>query len=136
MVEQPARLYTSIAGIFLLAQGTSTLVFRLYPPLDQAFPQLLAVTQMVPSHSILHILTGLLALAVLVWGGERGAFWFAAGFGLFYTGLALYGMITMQPTVFGLQPFDHPFHLLLGILGLVAAGIDHYRTNMRKKASL
>jgi hypothetical protein len=136
MIKQPARLYTSIAGIFLLAQGTSTLAFRLYPPLDQAFPQLLAVTQMVPSHSILHILTGLLALVALFWGGERGAFWFAAGFGLFYTGLALYGMITMQPTVFGLQPFDHPFHLLLGILGLVAAGIDHYRTNMRKKASL
>jgi hypothetical protein len=133
VVKQPARLYTAIAGIFLLAQGISTLVFRLYPPLDQAFPHLLAVTQMVPPHSILHILTGLLALAALYWGGERGTFWFAVAFGLFYTALALYGIITMQPTVFRLQTFDHPFHLLLGVLGLVAAGISYYRTNIRKK---
>lgn len=54
-----ARLYTAISGILLLLQGTSTLAFRLYPSLDRAFPQLLAVTQMVPAHSILHILTGL-----------------------------------------------------------------------------
>jgi hypothetical protein len=136
MIRQPARLYTAIAGIFLLAQGISTLVFRLYPPLDQAFPQLLAVTQMVPPHSMLHILTGLLALAALYWGGERGVFWFAAGFGLFYTLLALYGMMTMQPTVFRLQSFDHPFHLLLGVLGLAAAGIAYYRPHIRKKVSL
>lgn len=135
MIKQPARLYTAIAGIFLLLQGTSTLAFRLYPPLNQAFPQLLAVTQMIPPHSILHILTGLLALVVLYWGDERGAFWFAAGFGLFYTGLAFFGMITMQPTVFGLQPFDHSFHFLLGGLGLATAGV-YYRSNMRKKASL
>ena len=136
MIKQPARLYTLIAGLFLLAQGISTLAFRLYPPLDQAFPQLLAVTQMVPPHSLLHILTGLLALAALFWGGERGVLWFAAAFGLFYPALALYGMITMQPTVFRLQSFDHPFHLLLGVLGLVAAGISYYRPNIRKKVSL
>jgi hypothetical protein len=135
MIKQPARLYTAIAGIFLLLQGTSTLAFRLYPPLDQAFPQLLAVTQMTPPHSILHILTGLLALVVLVWGGERGAFWFASGFGLFYTGLAFFGMITMQPTVLGLQPFDHPIHLFLGVMGLAAAGI-YYRSHIGMKASL
>jgi hypothetical protein len=106
----------------------------LFPTWDQAFPQLLAVTQMIPPHSILHILTGLLALVVLFRGGERGAFWFAAGFGLFYTVLAFFGMITMQPTVLGLQLFDHPFHFLLGGLGLVAA-IIHYRSDMRRKAS-
>jgi hypothetical protein len=135
MIKWAARLYTAIVGIFLLLQGTFTLAFRLYPPLDQAFPLLLAVTQMIPPHSILHILTGLLALAVLYLGGVRGAFWFAAGFGLFYTGLACFGMITLQATVFGLQPFDHPFHLLIGGLGLVAAGIN-YRSATNKKVSL
>lgn len=134
MIKQPTRLYTAIAGIFLLLQGTSTLAFRLYPPLDQAFPALLDLTRMIPPHSVLHILTGILALVVLFRGGERGAYWFAAGFGLFYTVLAFFGMITMQPTVLGLQPFDHPFHFLLGGLGLVAAGI-YYRSDMRRKAS-
>ena len=130
-----ARLYTAISGIFLLLQGTSTLAFRLYPSLDRAFPQLLAVTQMVPAHSILHILTGLIAFAILRWGGEQGSFWFATGFGLFYTGLALFGMATMHPTVLRLQPFDHPFHFLLGGLGIITAVIYFY-LYMRKDSSI
>ena len=122
MIKQPSRFYTAFSGIFLLLQGTTTLAFRMYPQLDQAFPQLLAVTQMIPPHSILHILTGILALLVLWKGGERGALLFALGFGAFYSGLAVYGFITHEHTIFGLQPFDHPFHLLLGIWGLAATG--------------
>ena len=57
MIKSPARLYTAVSGIFLLLQGTSTLAFRLFPPLDQAFPALLATTQMIPIHSTLHIIT-------------------------------------------------------------------------------
>lgn len=136
MTKQPTYLYTAIFGIFLLLQGTSTLAFRLYPPLDQAFPALLAVTQMMPPHSILHMLTGILALVMLYWGGVRGTFWFATGFGLFYAGLAFFGMITHHATVFGLQPFDHPFHLFLGGMGLLAAGHYLYRSPKRKKALL
>ena len=51
MNKQPPHIYTAIAGIFLLLQGTSTLAFRVYPPLDRSFPALLAVTQMTPPHS-------------------------------------------------------------------------------------
>jgi hypothetical protein len=136
MIKQRTRLYTAIAGSFLLLQGTSTLAFRLVPAVDQAFPALLAITRMVPPHSILHILTGILALVVLFRGGERGPFWFAAGFGLFYVGLAFVGMMIGHPTILGLQPFDHFFHILLGGLGLLAVGLDLYRTDHRKKASL
>ncbi|MEO7909261.1 MAG: DUF4383 domain-containing protein [Roseiflexaceae bacterium] len=132
----PTRLYTAAAGIFLLLQGTSTLAFRLFPPLDQAFPALLAVTHMIAPHSILHILTGVVALVVLLRGGERGSWWFAAGFGLFYVGLALFGMITHHPTVLDLQPFDHPIHLSLGVLGLVVAWVYLVRVRRRKAASL
>jgi Domain of unknown function (DUF4383) len=90
---------------------------------------------MIAPHSTLHIVTGLAALGLLAWGGKRGTFWFSVGFGLFYSGLALLGMITMQPTALGLQPFDHPFHLLVGGLGLAAAGLS-YGVDLRKKASL
>jgi hypothetical protein len=128
------RWYTAVAGIFLLLQGTSTLAFRLIPALDAVFPQLLSVTQMVPVHSTLHILTGILALIVLFRGGERGALWFSAGFGAFYTGLALYGFVTHAPTVFHLQLFDHPFHLLLGLLGLAAAEVYFY-LNKKEESS-
>jgi hypothetical protein len=130
------RFYTAFSGIFLLLQGTSTLAFRLFPALDEAFPALLSVTQMIPIHSSLHILTGLLALLALFRGGQRGTFLFAAGFGIFYTSLALFGMITHQATILGLQPFDHPFHLFLGVWGLLAAGLSIYRAQNRKAASL
>ncbi len=91
---------------------------------------------MIPPHSILHILTGVLALVVLFRGGERGPFWFSAGFGVLYSGLALFGMITHHSTVFGLQPFDHPFHLFLGVLGLLVAGWYFYRLSRAEEALL
>ena len=135
-MRSPTRFYTAFSGIFLLLQGTSTLAFRLFPALDEAFPTLLSITQMVPVHSTLHILTGITALAVLFRGGEQGAFWFAAGFGIFYTGLALFGIITHHPTILRLQPFDHPFHLFLGAWGLLVAGLYFHRLQSRKAASL
>lgn len=127
MLKHPARLFTTFVGIFLLVQGTSTLLFRLVPSLDRAFPQLLAVTHMVSVHSMLHIVTGAIAIIILGRGGERGPLWFAAGFGLFYTALAIYGFLTGTPTIFHLQPFDHPFHLLIGVWGLVAAFIEYQK---------
>lgn len=136
MIKSPTRLYTAFSGIFLLLQGTSTLAFRLFPSLDKAFPALLSITQMIPPHSILHILTGIVALVVLFRVDPRGSFWFAVGFGLFYTGLAFFGMVTHHPTILGLQPFDHPFHLVLGLLGLLAASLSAYRSQSKTEASL
>jgi hypothetical protein len=135
-MKQPTYFYALITGIFLLLQGTSTLAFRLFPALDQAFPALLSVTRMIPPHSVLHILTGILALGVLLRGAERGWFWFAAGFGAFYIGLAVVAMLTGHPTILGLQPFDHPFHFLLGGLGILAVGLELYRTQRKRKAPL
>jgi hypothetical protein len=76
---------------------------------------------MIPVHSLLHIATGVLALATLRWGGPRGAFWFAVLFGSFYLLLAIVGGVTGSQVGLGLQPFDHPFHVLAGLPGLVAA---------------
>ena len=119
--------YTIVSGGFLLLQGTSTLLFRLVPALDRAFPALLGTTHMIPIHSTLHIATGLLALALLGWGGASGVWWFALGFGTFYTLLGLAGLLTGLQLGLGLQPFDHPFHLLAGLPGLVAAALCYRR---------
>jgi hypothetical protein len=131
VIKQPARFYTAVSGIFLLLQGISTLVFRLYPALDQAFPALLATTHMIPIHSTLHIVTGLLAVVILYRGKEREAFWFALGFGLFYLVLGLAGMFSGHQLGLGLQLFDHPIHLALGIVGIIAA----YQSNRIGKVS-
>ena len=121
------RAYAWLVGVFLLVQGLSTLAARLVPALDAAIPGLLYHTRMVPSHSLLHIATGLVALAVLRWGAAKARLRFALGFGLFYVALALAGMATGRALGLGLQPFDHPFHLLLGGLGLLAAALDARR---------
>ena len=131
MISQPARLYVLFAGVFLLLQGTSTLAFRLYPPLDRAFPALLELTRMIPTHSLLHIGTALIALWIFFKGGPRAPFWFALLFGLFYLFLAVAGHITGHQLGLGLQPFDHPFHVALGSLGLFAVAIEIYLSRLR-----
>jgi hypothetical protein len=123
----PTRAYAWFAGVFLLLQGASTLAMRLVPELDRAFPALLHHTRMVPSHSLLHIATALIAFAALRWGGRRGVARFAWGFGTFYIALALAGMASGSPLGLGLQAFDHPFHVLLGGLGLAAVWLQHRR---------
>ena len=135
MRSQPTRIYTMSAGVFLLAQGTSTLAFRLIPSLDQSFPPLLGITKMVPPHSLLHILTGLLALVVLWRSRARGPFWFALGFGSFYLALALLGITTGHPVMLGLQDFDHPFHILLGVLGILSAALQTFHSQAQKEGS-
>jgi hypothetical protein len=114
--------YARIVGGFLLFQGVVTGLFLLVDPLDEAFPAVLDTTRMVPEHSALHVVTGLLALALLRWGNTRALWWFAAGFGCFYTALGLGGLVTGHHLGLELQPFDHPFHLVVGITGLLAAG--------------
>lgn len=128
--------YAWFCGVFLLLQGSSTLLARLIPEVDRTFPWLLRATQMVPAHSALHIATALLALSVLLLGA-RPTWWFAVLFGSFYFGLGVLGLVrgTGGPDDFcglttglGLRAFDHPFHVLLGLLGIVAAWATRQRS--------
>lgn len=127
MNKHPARMFTALAGILLLLQGASTLLFRLIPSLDRAFPALLAVTQMIPVHSALHIVTGIVALSIFYRGGERDALWFTWGFSVFYLTLGLAGLLSGHTLGLGLQPFDHPVHIMLGLLGFFAAYLSSSR---------
>jgi hypothetical protein len=116
--------YAGIVGGFLLVQGLVTGVFLIVDSLDEAFPAVLDATRMVPQHSALHVLTGLVALALLRWGSPGALWWFAFGFGCFYTAVGLTGLTTGHQLGLELQPFDHPFHLVAGIPGLLAAAVD------------
>jgi hypothetical protein len=127
MLAQPTRLYTMFIGIALVLQGSVTLLARLYPPFDRAFPFVLEMTKLIPSHSLLHIATAIVAFGLNYWGGPRGPFRFALGFGLFYLALAIVGMISGHPLGLGLHAFDHPFHLFIGVLGLLAVAVEVVR---------
>jgi hypothetical protein len=128
-----ARVYTWVASLGLLAQGGSTLSALLVPALDRAVPALLQQTQMVASHSLLHIATGLVGVATLVFGGTVWPRRFAIGFGLFYVALAVAGERSGESLGLGLKAFDHPFHAVLGSFGLLAAGIDSIRARWAER---
>lgn len=117
------RLYTLLVALLLGLQGVSTLAALTVPAFDAALPLLLEQTQMTVQHSALHILTAAIGVAVLRLPGPRATFWFALAFGTFYTALALVGMASGSGLCLGLKSFDHPFHLLLGLPGLVSAGL-------------
>lgn len=119
-----STIYAWVASIGLLLQGTSTLIARLVPAVDRAFPALLQETHMIPSHSVLHIVSGLIGFALLASRGRAGARLFALGFGLFYVALAIAGAVSGHQFGIGLQPFDHSFHAALGGAGLLAVIID------------
>ncbi len=122
MNAAPAVWYARIVGGFLLVQGVVTGLFLLVDPVAEAFPVVLETTRMAPQHSALHVATGLFALALLRWGNARALWWFALGFGCFYTALGLSGLWTGHQLGLELQHFDHPFHLVAGVPGLLAAG--------------
>jgi hypothetical protein len=116
----PTRWYAWFSGVFLLLQGVTTLAARLSPRIDQACPFLLRTTRMIPVHSALHIATALLAFLAIA-RGAAATWWFAALFGSFYAGLGLLGAASGRTLGLGLQPFDHPFHIVLGLAGVVVA---------------
>jgi hypothetical protein len=136
MIKQSARLYTAVYGFVGLFQATLSYAFHFFPLLDEAVPFLSTIPHMIPIHSTLHFVTSILALVIFFRGGERGAFWFAFGFGLFYIALGLAGWFTGQQFGLGLQPFDHPFHLFLGTLGLLAACPTLYQVIAGRKVAL
>jgi len=75
-------------------------------------------------HSLLHIASGLAGFALLTAGGDRGTRAFALGFGLFYVALGFSGMLADQPQFLVLKPFDHPFHMVVGVTGVIAFAVE------------
>ena len=114
------RALTYAYAVGLLLQGGLTLLARLVPAFDQAVPGLLIATGMIVPHSLMHIATGLLALFA-VRRSVYAAWLFLLGFGAYYLTLGLAGWTTHQQFGLGLQPFDHPFHIVIGAVALGAA---------------
>lgn len=121
-----SRAYAWFAAVFLLLQGVSTLLARLIPAVDATVPALLEHTKMQPAHSVLHITTAFVAFTALA-AGTRASHRFALWFGAFYAALAVVGAATGSSLGLGLQAFDHPFHLLLGAMGIGASWLDARR---------
>jgi hypothetical protein len=124
--SSPARLYCTlvgtvivIAGIigFFYSSGFDTGAAGVAKDTDEVFG-ILAVNGW---HNVVHILLGVLALAVA--GSPSGARAYCLGIGLVYVLLALWGFIDDDNVSLGLIPLndeDNVLHLILGLTGLAA----------------
>ena len=124
--SSPARLYCTlvgavlvIAGIigFFYSSGFDTGTTGVAKDTDEVFG-ILGVNGW---HNVVHILLGVLALAVA--SSTYGARAYCLGIGLVYIVLSIWGFIDSDNILVGLIPVnneDNVLHLILGLTGLAA----------------
>ena len=103
------RVYGLIVGAGLLLEGGALLA--------------LDVLHIAPGdtrHNALHVVWGLAILTLLaVLRGARSTLLVVGGFGVFYTALAILGVVIDQPFGLRLGPGENAFHFTVGPLALL-----------------
>jgi hypothetical protein len=110
----PAQIFCLIGGALLLLRGVIGFV-----ALDTSFD-----TPGEGWHHLIHLVSGIALVALA--GRAELARAGALGFGIFYAGIALIGIVDGE-TVLGLiaaDPADKTFHVLLGLASLAAGVIS------------
>jgi hypothetical protein len=107
------RPYLAVVGALLLTQGAVSLGLRAagieLPPLAQAFVNADRL------HALVHVAWGLaLLLAVGFAPSDRPLATLALGFGLFYSALAIAGIVVYHPFGLELGNGENVFHLVVG----------------------
>lgn len=110
-----------MSGLFL--QGLGSLLFRLMPALDASAPYLVGGLFGIDRwHAGIDIIWGAVGMGVLAVGqAQRPILWLALSFGVFYTTLAVAGVLIHHPFGLKLDSFENGFHLTAGPLTLVLA---------------
>jgi hypothetical protein len=106
--------------VYLLALGGGLLLEGGLLLLLEALPVATPFSTGDPRHNALHVAWGSLILAiVLVDRAGRSLGWLATSFGVFYSGLAIAGVLIDQPFGLLLGPGENAFHFSVGPLALV-----------------
>ena len=114
------RMYLCLLGASLLLQGTISLILRIIEIPPPAFT--LNSINADPLHATIHIVWGLVMLALLVDARRRGPRAIALlgiSFGAFYIGLALLGVLIYHPFGLRLDLGENLFHFIIGPTTLV-----------------
>jgi len=114
------RMYLCLLGASLLLQGTISLILKIIQIPPPAFT--LNSINADPLHATIHIVWGLVMLAVLVDARRRGPRAIALlglCFGAFYIGLALLGVLIYHPFGLRLDLGENLFHFIIGPTTLV-----------------
>jgi hypothetical protein len=114
------RIYLWLLGASLLLQGILSLILRIIHIPPPAFT--LNSINADPLHATIHIVWGLVMLALLVGAGRSGPRAIAIlgqSFGAFYIGLALLGVLIYHPFGLRLDLGENLFHFFIGPTTLV-----------------
>jgi Domain of unknown function (DUF4383) len=119
----PAQVYALVFGITLVIAGIAGFFA------DASFGDVgsgvqgdeLIVFEVNGWHNVVHLLSGLLGLALA--GSPAGARGYALGFGGVYLLVSLWGLIDGSDVLFGLLPVngaDNVLHILISLAGILA----------------
>ena len=114
------RMYLCLLGASLLLQGSISLILRIIQIPPPAFT--LNSINADPLHATIHIVWGLVMLALLVdarRSGPRAIALLGQSFGAFYIGLALLGVLIYHPFGLRLDLGENLFHCIIGPTTLV-----------------
>jgi hypothetical protein len=121
------RLYLLLLGSALLAQGLLSWVLDWTGNASSQMPYRFANAD--PRHALIHVVWGAVMLVALARGlDERGCIRLAFAFGVFYTALAVLGVLVHHPFGLRLDRGENVFHFLVGPITLaVAVTASHAR---------
>jgi hypothetical protein len=124
-----ARRFLLTAGALLLAQGTLSLLLDAAGRQSDQLP--LRVAEADPLHASIHVVWGLLLLTLVGRGiAELEAARLCLLFGVFYSALALAGVLVHHPLGMRLDRGENVFHLIVGPAAL-AVGLVQLRPRAR-----
>jgi hypothetical protein len=114
------RLYLALLGSALLAQGLVSWALDETGNASNQLPYRFANAD--PRHAFIHVAWGAVMLIALARGlDERGCIRLALAFGVFYSALAVLGIVVHHPLGLRLDRGENVFHLLVGPITLAVA---------------
>lgn len=114
------RLYLAALGATLLGQGLLSWVLDWSGNAGTGMPYRFANSD--PRHAFVHVAWGAVMLGLLAAGlSEGGCIRLALAFGVFYTALAVLGIVVHHPLGLRLDRGENVFHLLVGPSAVLVA---------------
>lgn len=114
------RPYIAILGAALLGQGLVSWALDWSGHASNQLPNRFANSD--PRHAAIHVAWGAVMLVLAARGmDERGYALLALAFGVFYTGLAVLGVVVHHPLGLRLDRGENVFHLIVGPITLALA---------------